>query len=174
MYKWTDRWGSIHFTDDVRSIPKGATVKKLGSGGGHVSTVANPHQNLKQLKVEVPYSMIGNSMIIKTSVNGVPMRMILDTGASLVMIPPAVAKRAGIQTEKVKQTKLITANGKTSAPQVFIDELKTGSVSERSVKALVKTILKEAPDLGLLGMSYLERFKFHIDQDREVLLLEKR
>lgn len=174
-YKWTDQWGDIHFTDDRTKIPSGARVKVMGQGSSNLSLVNNPHKNLNNLAAEIPYSMVNNSMIIQASVNGVAMRMILDTGASFVVIPPAIASRAGIVTEGKKKTKLATANGKVSAPQVFIDYLKVGSFSEEKIPAVVKNILKEDPRLGLLGMSFLERFKFQIDQDRSLLLLlEKR
>lgn len=171
-YKWLDRWGTTHFTDNIRDVPDGIQAEAVG--GGRISEVSNPHK-ISNLSREISFRKFGGGMVLDVSVNGVPARMMLDTGATFVTVPPAVASRAGIKSQGVETIGLYTANGRINVPKVFIRKMQVGDVEAEDIAgAIVLGHLPEAPDMGLLGMSYLERFKFHIDQERSVLILQRR
>lgn len=91
-------------------------------------------------------------------INGVRVPMVLDTGASSVVLTQAAAKAAGLPIEVLDYSVNVdTANGRARAAPVTIDRLAVGGLTERSVPALVAKPggLKN----NLLGMSFLNRLE---------------
>jgi aspartyl protease family protein len=96
--------------------------------------------------------------IAKTQANGVSLNMLIDTGASTVVLKPADAQRLGIDVDRLKYTVPVqTANGTTYAAHVRLRNLALGPISLNDVDALVAKpgTLKE----NLLGMSFLSRLR---------------
>ena len=84
--------------------------------------------------------------------------MVLDTGASSVVLTQEAAKAAGLPLEVLNYTVNVeTANGHTRAAPVTLDRLAVGGLIERAVPALVakQGQLKN----NLLGMSFLNRLE---------------
>jgi aspartyl protease family protein len=106
---------------------------------------------------------------VSTRVNGVRVPMVLDTGASSVVLTHQDAKAAGLPLEVLNYTVSIdTANGRTRAAQVTLDRLAVGGLEERSVEALIV----QAGQLrtSLLGMSFLNRLQsWQVSGDRLIL-----
>ncbi len=100
-------------------------------------------------------------------------RFVVDTGASMVTIPVAVARRLGIYDPFAPKKRVITAGGIVFAPSVMIDALEIGGRIEHRVEALVLD-LPEHPDVGLLGMNYLNRFQMQVNADDGILTLTPR
>ena len=95
---------------------------------------------------------------VAAHINGTRIPMVLDTGASSVLLTQEAAKAAGLPIEVLNYTVNIdTANGRTRAAAVTIDRLAVGGLTERSVPALVAQPgqLKN----NLLGMSFLNRLE---------------
>src|SRR5579875_618926 len=91
-------------------------------------------------------------------VNGARVAMVLDTGASSVVLTQEAARAAGLPIEMLNYSvNLDTANGRTHAAPVTLDRLAVGSLVEREVPALVV----QSDDLknNLLGMSFLNRLE---------------
>ncbi|MDX8403768.1 MAG: TIGR02281 family clan AA aspartic protease [Mariprofundaceae bacterium] len=166
IYKWVDSAGKIHFTDKP---VHGSTQQHSGS----VSAISNPEFNLEKNRMQMQFTEQNGSMLVQGRVNGIAMQFIVDTGASYVAIPPGIAKRARINTDGVQKVTLQTANGKIEAPLIAISTIEADSVKQRSVLATVQTL---SPDgkTGLLGMSFLAKFRMTIDRDRKLILLEKK
>jgi aspartyl protease family protein len=95
---------------------------------------------------------------VTTRVNGARVAMILDTGASAVMLTQDAAKAAGLPIEVLNYTvTLETANGRTHAAPVTIDQLAIGNIVERSVPALI--VPSGKLKTNLLGMTFLNRLE---------------
>lgn len=93
---------------------------------------------------------------VHTAVNGARVTMVLDTGASSVVLTHDAAKAAGLPTDMLAYTVNVdTANGRTKAAPVTLDRLAVGNLTEREVPALVV----QAGQLknNLLGMTFLNR-----------------
>ena len=91
-------------------------------------------------------------------INGARIAMVLDTGASSVVLTQEAAKAAGLPLEVLNYTVNVdTANGRTRAAAVTLDRLAVGGLTERAVPALVAQPgqLKN----NLLGMSFLNRLQ---------------
>ncbi len=93
---------------------------------------------------------------IRAEVNGVTVAMVLDTGASAVVLTHEAAKSAGLPTEFIKYTVSVeTANGHTLAAPVTLDRIAVGGIVERQVQALIAQ--PGQLRTSLLGMSFLNR-----------------
>ena len=95
---------------------------------------------------------------VRASVNGQSMTLMVDTGASSVVLKPADAERAGIDLSSLSYTVAVdTANGTTYAAAARIRTLAVGPLIVRNVDALVAKpgTVKE----NLLGMSFLRRLR---------------
>jgi aspartyl protease family protein len=91
-------------------------------------------------------------------VNGKSISMIVDTGASTIVLRPEDAKKAGIDVSALTyRVPVITANGRTVAARVRLDEVSVGPLDRKKVDALVAQ--PGALTQSLLGMSFLSRLR---------------
>jgi aspartyl protease family protein len=110
---------------------------------------------------------------IRAEVNGARIAMLVDTGASSVVLSAEAAKAAGLPVEMFKyDVPIETANGRSHAASVVLDRVAIGGIVERKVPALVSS----PGDLktSLLGMSFLKRLEsFEVHGERLVLRAKK-
>lgn len=95
---------------------------------------------------------------VRGAVNGQSTMMLVDTGASTVVLKPADAERAGIDTRNLDYTAAVhTANGTAYAAPVRLRSVAIGPLVVQNVDALVAKpgTLNES----LLGMSFLRRLR---------------
>ena len=106
---------------------------------------------------------------ISARVNGVHVAMVLDTGASSVVLTQQDAKAIGLPLEVLNYTVSIdTANGRTRAAQITLDRLAVGGLEERSVEALI--VQPGQLRTSLLGMSFLNRLQsWQVSGDRLIM-----
>jgi aspartyl protease family protein len=107
--------------------------------------------------VEVVRSREGD-FTVRAEVNGHRIPMLVDTGASSVVLTPDAARAAGLPVDLLKYDVAIeTAKGRGRAASVVLDRVAVGNLVERRVPALVS----EPGDLktSLLGMSFLNRLE---------------
>src|ERR1700692_3102471 len=80
----------------------------------------------------------GGDFAVAAHINGAKIPMVLDTGASSVVLTQEAAKAAGLPIEVLNYSVNVdTANGRTRAAAVTLDRLAVGGLMERSVPALV-------------------------------------
>ena len=90
----------------------------------------------------------------KVSINGVTVPMMVDTGASSVVLRAEDAAKLGIDVEKLNYGVTVsTANGDALAAPVRLDEVSIGPIVRKDVRALVTQ--PGRLQSGLLGMSFL-------------------
>jgi aspartyl protease family protein len=118
--------------------------------------------------VEVARTGAGD-FAIAADVNGARVHMVLDTGASSVVLTQEDAKAAGLPIALLDYTVSIdTANGRTRAAPVTLDHIAVGGLDERAVDALV--VQPGQLQTSLLGMSFLNRLQsWQVVGDRLVL-----
>ena len=94
----------------------------------------------------------------RTELNGVAMAMLVDTGASTVVLRPVDAQRLGVDIDKLRYNVPVqTANGTTYAAQIKLKRVAVGAIAFTEIDALVSKpgALRDS----LLGMSFLNRLK---------------
>ncbi|HEY6992479.1 MAG TPA: TIGR02281 family clan AA aspartic protease [Xanthobacteraceae bacterium] len=107
--------------------------------------------------VEIARARSG-SFAVATQVNGARVPMVLDTGASAVVLTYEAARAAGLPLEVLNYSVNVdTANGRARAAPVTLDRLSIGGITERSVAALIAQ--PGQLRTSLLGMSFLNRLE---------------
>jgi aspartyl protease family protein len=95
---------------------------------------------------------------LQARINGVNAPMVIDTGATSVVLTYETAKAAGLPLELlVYDVEVETAAGHTKAARLTLDRLAVGKLVERSVPALV--VPRGQMKTNLLGMSFLDRLE---------------
>ena len=94
---------------------------------------------------------------VAAEVNGAPVRFMVDTGATDLVLTEADARAAGIDTDRLNYVQpTITANGRTMSAPVRLESVALGGRVDHAVPASVSG---GDLDQSLLGMRYLERFR---------------
>jgi aspartyl protease family protein len=106
-------------------------------------------------------------VIVNAAVNGSPVRMLVDTGASLVTLTPEDARAAGItRGELVYGARVNTANGVARMAPVTLREVRIDQLSVYDVPAAVIENL----NISLLGMSFLKRLQGYEMRDGKLTI----
>lgn len=123
-----------------RENPNSAVTSQQGAGYIEVKLVSNGQGHF----------------VASGQINGQPATFMLDTGATDVAIPVALAERLGL--EKGAPVTLSTANGRSQGYRTRLERLQLGDIVLCDVRALI------APGLDgeqvLLGMSALKQLEF--------------
>ena len=88
------------------------------------------------------------------SINGSPVRFVIDTGATLVALPGAEARRLGLDYRKGQRGITETAGGPVEAYRVRLDRVRLGDIELLGVDGVV---IEQGLNIALLGMSFLNR-----------------
>jgi aspartyl protease family protein len=106
---------------------------------------------------------------LQAKINGVAAPMVIDTGATSVVLTYETAKAAGLPLELLEyDVDVETAGGHTKAARLTLDRLAIGKLVERSVPALV--VPHGQMKTNLLGMSFLDRLEsWEVRADRLML-----
>lgn len=100
----------------------------------------------------------GGDFSVGAHINGALVPMVLDTGATSVVLTQEAAHAIGLPIEVLNYSVNIdTANGRTKAAPVTLDRIAVGSLIERSVPALV--VQHGQLKNNLLGMSFMNRLQ---------------
>lgn len=96
--------------------------------------------------------------VVRGAINGRQMMMLVDTGASSVVLRPSDATRAGVDTDNLNYNVAVrTANGTTFAAPVRLRSVTVGPLEFQDVEALVAQ--PGSLNENLLGMSFLRRLR---------------
>jgi aspartyl protease family protein len=107
--------------------------------------------------VQIPRSQ-GGEYALRAKINGVAAPMVIDTGATSVVLTWETAKAIGLPIEMLEyNVDLETAGGHTKAARLTLDRLAVGKLVEKSVPALV--VPRGQMRTNLLGMSFLDRLE---------------
>ncbi len=104
------------------------------------------------------------------TINGATVRLIVDTGASMISMGPEDARRAGIDYLSGEKGYANTANGVAVVYRVQLNKVQVGDIVLHNVAGLVHASL-DLP-VVLLGMSFLSRL--NMQRNGDTLTLTKR
>ncbi|NLE65302.1 MAG: clan AA aspartic protease [Elusimicrobia bacterium] len=124
----------------------------------------------------IPLEQEGAAYFVRLKINDrVEGRFLLDTGASAMQISRRLARRLHLEKAQSRAIPVTLAGGHTVAGRlVMLEEVAIGTISARKVAAIVLDHEKGQKSDGLLGMSFLENFRFSIDTKRNELVLERK
>ncbi|MFH1062837.1 MAG: retropepsin-like aspartic protease [Candidatus Omnitrophota bacterium] len=127
-------------------------------------------------KDAIEYISKRNSIGVEAILNGKKtLNLLVDTGATAIMINKAAAKSAGFDRISGSDTYVILADGsKSPAKRIVLDKVKVGCMEAEDVSAVILTEERGVDYWdGLLGMSFLKHFDFKIDSENKKLILER-
>ncbi len=102
--------------------------------------------------------------------------LLIDTGASITTLSTETfnSLKTQYQATLVGTRLFQTANGTTKGTVYTFDTLALGSYQMNNVQIAILNFDMKGNIGGLLGMNVLRRYRFQIDQENNVLLLEKK
>ena len=189
VYRWTDAEGRVHFTQDLTQVPPAERKRAEGaarsgdatansrlqiySGGPARSRPPARRASTGQVgKVHrIRVARAGTSMLVNVRLNGsVTAPFLIDTGASDVLLPQAVADQLGLDTgPDVRTKRYSTANGVVEHPVVMLASVNLGGATVTNVPASVS----DSMSFGLLGLSFFNHFTYNIDAAAGIVTLER-
>ncbi len=188
IYRWTDAEGRVHFTQDLSQVPSSqrekSKVDRRSSGPAYnrMGTKAPPasrglaesvppvsRATSRRGPIQIPYESRHGAMLVMVRLNDtVTAPFIVDTGASDISIPAAVAGRAGIHVgPNTPRALYTTANGVVSSPIVTVDSVQIGAARVEGARGSIS----ESMQVGLLGGSFFNNFTLQIDPGAQMLTL---
>jgi clan AA aspartic protease (TIGR02281 family) len=125
----------------------------------------------------VPLRRRGQHYLVDLSLNGTSaVTLLIDTGASVTVLKQESFKRLSRNShyDYLGWRLFNTANGFTRGNIYRAQGLRIGDEQLANVDLAILDF-RQDPDIdGLLGMNVLQNFRFQIDQDRELLYLQRR
>ena len=106
----------------------------------------------------------------EVSVNGVPVRMLIDTGATEVCVSASTARRLGLSPSGGRKRLIQTANGQSTAYPTILRSVSLDGLYMNDVEALI--LAPEAGEVNLLGESFLKRL-VSVEQRNGMLVLRQ-
>ncbi len=122
---------------------------------GSAMTVEQSAGGLTEVRIR---KRLDGHFTAKVRVNGKPVSMIVDTGATSIVLTPEDAEKAGIDTKALTyKVPVLTANGRAMAARIRLNKVAIGPLDREKVDALVAQ--PGALSQSLLGMSFLSRLR---------------
>ena len=142
--------------------------KQIARAGDTVAELVRRRAASPARAVQIPRGQAGE-FALHAKINGVKAPMVIDTGATSVVLTWETAKAAGLPLELLEyDVDVETAGGHTRAARLTLDRLAIGKLVERSVPALV--VPRGQMKVNLLGMSFLDRLEsWEVRADRLML-----
>ncbi len=97
----------------------------------------------------------GNFIVMGT-IDNISISMLIDTGASSVVVSEKMAERAGLSSDS--QVEIATANGITKGYTAIIKNIQIGNLLGENVEAVIVPNLQISH--ALIGMSFLKKVNF--------------
>ena len=181
MYKWVDEKGTVHFTDDLSTIPEknreGAETRKPQkepptSKPREISKPSPPPAEKPaepkgfEVKIERSHDTWGTEVVLNGRVNR---KFMIDTGASSCLMDWGTAKELEITIdENTPFFPSTTASGIILEPYVMLRSMRVGDAELENVEI---SIYDMPGGGGLLGGNFLNNFRVTIDSVDEKMTL---
>ena len=138
----------------IAAVAAGQAVLALGTAVRAASAVFSREEPPGSGPAAVAMGQDGHYWA-QARINGRDVRMLVDTGATVVSLTAADARRIGIDPRALTYgLKVATASGEARAARITLASVAVDGALVRNVDALV---LDRDTDASLLGMSYLRR-----------------
>jgi len=187
IYQWVDADGKLHFTTDLGQVPPGQRSRseqgarerqeservQRHSGDASPPPARRGPTRASRAAGQQTYTIAvepgATSLRVVVELNDrVAAPFIIDTGASDVTIPRAVARQLGIETGPDSVTmQYRTANGIIESPVVTLESVSLGGARVENVPASISDSLP----VGLLGLTYFNHFQYEVDAARGLVHL---
>jgi hypothetical protein len=159
IYRWTDSAGVVHFTTNADSIPD------EHRDDVHVIDAYRPPSELPSPPAPGPSTIPlagGEPIMVAAQLNGVPLTLMLDTGADRTLLAPAALARAGLDASTGRRVRVLGVTGGGDAYEVTLPRLDIAGARLGPVAVVVHALPAPGID-GLLGRDLLHAFTLTVD-----------
>jgi clan AA aspartic protease (TIGR02281 family) len=178
FFRWIDHNGVVHFTDNIHNIPEARRATAVRIKGQEPPRVAAPSKvpPATVAKASIPFEKRGQVVVVEVMLNNsVPVKLVVDTGATYTMISAATAKELSIDPQQAPRTMPFqTANGVIQAPLANLESVIVGGMEIKNLTAAIHDAVPSAQVAGLLGLNFLSNFRLDIDTEKGMLHLERK
>ncbi|CAA6826429.1 MAG: Unknown protein [uncultured Sulfurovum sp.] len=115
----------------------------------------------------IPLEKRGAHYVVNVVLDGTSFNLLLDTGATYIFIDEDKASMLEVLRDDLI---LQTAGNDIAAKLSKASSMRVGNLELSDIKVTVAPFKREGVD-GLLGMNFLKKFNFYIDQDKHTLHL---
>jgi len=140
-------------------------------------TPLQPAAPPKRSELVVPLLRSGNSFLVDVSINARPVRMLLDTGASITALSQDAIRRLNLQATD-RYIRLTTANGVRRSQLYQARRVKLGRLTVDNLVVAEIDMERNAPIQGLLGTDLLNqldnRYSYLIDNQQNALIFRRK
>ena len=159
LYRWTDAAGTVYYTTELATIPPAYRDSARDIGAPTPGPVVEPTP-AASLGLVIPYT--GGPLVVDALLNGVALRLVLDTGADRTLISPAAMARAGLPTAGSTQVHIRGVTGDAVASLVSVPRLDVAGSRIGPIAVVVHALPGQSAD-GLLGRDVLDAFTLTVD-----------
>ena len=167
LYTWTDENGVVHYTADPYTVPRqfrsgdvaptpAPRSNDAWSAWGKPAVTAPPAGAVVQFAPGAP-------IVVAARLNGVPVTLLLDTGADRTLVSPAAIARAGYAGDAAaSEIRILGVTGSSMATLVTVPLLDVAGARIGPLPLIVYDAGLGSVD-GLLGRDVLDAFTVTID-----------
>ncbi len=184
IFEWVDDRGGIHFTEDLDRVPPAerpeavervrrrlplrvrsfAPPAALDARPAQAAATPLAHRGARlgpKGEIRIPFTQSGTLMLVEVVLNDqLQAPFLIDTGASGISIPDAVARRLGVRIDAdTPRIPVQTAAGVVAEPLIELDSVQVGPARVERLSALVNSSM----DVGLLGGTFFNNFVYQVD-----------
>lgn len=182
-YRWVDEKGTVHFSDDLSTIPDKyreeietrKPVQETSSPEKEIKAKSSPAPEVlkdsEPEEAEVELLKKGEVWVTDVLLNGkIYRRLVVDSGSSFVLISPQTAKELGIVVdENTPVIPMTTVSGYILTPLVTLKSVQVGKAEAEDIEAVIYGLPSGGG--GLLGNSFLNKYRVTLDSVRGKMVL---
>jgi predicted aspartyl protease len=159
LYRWVDGAGTIHYTSEPDTIPEAYRSA--------ARVLAHPRSRAPEPAASPAAGVVvalesGAPVLVEAHLNGVRLRLVLDTGADRTVISPVALGRAGIDVSGGTPVRITGITGSSTASLVGVQRLDVAGAQVGPLAVVAHAVPGEGLD-GLLGRDVLDAFTVTFD-----------
>lgn len=159
-----DRWSDADAATAKRAAAESASPQPASTASRPAFPTALHH---------VPLSGDGRHLIVHGTFNDLfSGPLLVDTGASYCVLTRETARRLGLAPTANRAVPVATANGNVDADLVQLESVQIAGARIARVDAVILDAV-DPPLIGILGLSFLNEFRYSVDHARGTLQLER-
>jgi aspartyl protease/uncharacterized protein DUF4124 len=163
LYQWTDGNGVLHYTGDAATIPEMYRQAARDIGAPRVREA--PARDVpRSVGPGVMSFSSGAPVVAPVLINGVALRLMIDTGADRTVISPAAAARAGLAVDAGRSVRILGVTGSALANEMAVSQMEVAGARVGPLRVLVLDTPAQSLD-GLLGRDVLDFFTLTVESN---------
>jgi predicted aspartyl protease len=161
LFQWTDGDGVRHYTSDLATIPEAyrEAARDIGSPRMRETPAAEPR---REVESGLRRFRSGAPVVAPVLINGVALRLMVDTGADRTVISPTAAARTGLAVDTGRAVRIVGVAGSAMASEMPVAQMEVAGARVGPLRLIVLDTPSESLD-GLLGRDVLDYFTLTVD-----------